>query len=216
MLLNDALAAIAADFGLDAAALTTYAAEDRMGGFNHDVNARRWPTGSMWEVEGQFLYALVRAMRPCHVVEIGSWVGCSATHILEAMAVNDAEDGSGGLLTSIDVDPGAGRDIPLSLRQRWRFLRGAAQDVIPTAIHSVDFGPVDIVFEDGPHDFEGTAAILAAVRDHLSPRLVISHDGAHFLVGADIRAAHVATFGAEPKILPIAPSDCGFCYQVMD
>jgi hypothetical protein len=189
--------------GLDPSPLYDYTQEDRIGGFNLDPNQRRWPMGSMWEVEGLLLYALVRTLKPRQVAEVGTWVGCSATHILEAMAVNGK-----GKLTSIDINPAAGQDIPLSLRKRWTFVQGRGEDCLAALTD------IDILFEDGPHDMEGTAAILATGRDHLNPRITLSHDGAHFLVGADIREAYRRVYRVEPRVLLIDPSDCGFCYVV--
>src|SRR5947209_4711129 len=115
--LDQALATLAAQLGLDPQALIAYAAEDHIGGFNMDVNRRRWAPGSIWEVEGKVLYALVRALKPAHVVEIGTWFGCGASHILEALAMNKK-----GKLTSIDTDPNAGSEILISLRKNWTFI----------------------------------------------------------------------------------------------
>jgi predicted O-methyltransferase YrrM len=86
--LQAGLQQLAHDLHLDARALLAYAEEDRIGGWHENPEQRRWMTGSLWEVKGQILYALVRAIKPEHVVEIGTWFGCSATHILEAMANN--------------------------------------------------------------------------------------------------------------------------------
>jgi len=196
---------IGTQLGLNADVLMRFAEEDKIGGFNHDPNTRRWPMGSMWEVEGKALYALIRAMKPRAVLEIGTWVGCSATHILEALAVNGK-----GRLVSIDTNGQSGDQIPLSLRKRWKLLEGRAEDVIPT----VALTDIDLVFEDGPHGLENTAAILDAMRKHLAPSLIISHDGAHFLVGANIREAYRRTFGQPPEAILIEPSDCGFAYWV--
>jgi hypothetical protein len=205
MTLREFFELICPQLGLDVDDCLAYADEDVIGGFNMDVNERRWPTGSLWEVEGKVLYALVRAMKPRNVLEIGTWVGCSATHILEALAVNGK-----GKLTSIDVNGGAGSQIPLSLRKKWSLLEGQAQDVISNNA----LPHVDLVYEDGPHDLAGTQAILEAVRDNLTPKLVISHDGMHFLVGNEIRTAYYNTFGENPQGAIIEPSDCGFAWRI--
>jgi predicted O-methyltransferase YrrM len=204
--LDQALATLAAQLNLDPAALSAFAAEDHIGGFNMDVNRRRWATGSIWEVEGKVLFALVRALKPEHVVEIGTWFGCGASHILEALALNKR-----GTLTSIDTDPNAGSEIPTSLRKRWKFIHARGQD----AIAAGQVAAADMVFEDAPHDIEETATILAAARDGLKPRLIISHDGMHFNVGVNVREAYRRTFGQDPQAVLIDPSDCGFAWQVL-
>lgn len=203
--LYSALSQLAADLNLDPNELYRYTHEDHIGGFNLDVNERRWKTGSIWEVEGQILFALVRAMKPMHVIEIGTWAGCGASHILEAMALNNK-----GALTSIDIDAKAGYAIPTSLRSRWEFVHMAGEHYLasePTI-------PVDIVFEDASHLLKETTELLTCIRDNVKPRLCISHDGAHFLVGFNIQTSYQRVFGEEPHTLLVEPSDCGFAYVV--
>ena len=72
---------IAAQVHIDAAQLYQYAMSDTLGGYHIDESQRRWPMGSLWGVEGQILYALVRILKPRRVVQIGGWVGCSAMHL---------------------------------------------------------------------------------------------------------------------------------------
>ena len=47
-----------------------------------------WPGGSVWEEEGRLLYGLVRALKPEVIVEIGSLVGCSTSHLALACRRN--------------------------------------------------------------------------------------------------------------------------------
>jgi hypothetical protein len=44
--------------------LIGYAAEDTLGGYHWDERQRQFPSGSLWQVEGQMLYALVRWLKP--------------------------------------------------------------------------------------------------------------------------------------------------------
>ncbi len=203
MNLYEAFVTLARPLGLDPKDLLRYAGEDVIGGYHADPHQQRWYCGSMWEVEGQILYALVRALQPDSVLEVGSFLGCSATHMLEAMAVNEK-----GHLTSVDIDGSAGRLIPLSLRSRWTLVVARAQDYI-----GQDSVQAQIVLEDGPHDVEQTSEILRAVKDHIDYRICLSHDGAHFLVGKNIQEAHQQVFGSVGTLL-VEPSDCGFAYQI--
>lgn len=204
MNLQDGLTRLALDLGLDAAELWAYADEDWIGGFNFNAADRRWPLGSVYEVEGKTLYALVRAMRPDHVIEIGTWRGCSAAHILAAMKANDS-----GTLTSIDPDPTAGSEIPAELRSRWEFINGYGQIYMKYQRPSAEF-----VFEDAPHDTEETTHILEVARDVAKPRIIMSHDGMHPVVGPKIRAAYQRVFGNAFRTLLIDPSDAGLAYKV--
>ena len=199
--LSEALDHIGKRLGLSHADLLGYASEDSIGGFHTDAAQRNWYVGSLWAVEGQFLYTLIRALKPDTVIEIGAFRGCSSTHILSALEAN-----KNGVLISIDVDEFAGSEIPANLRKRWQFIHGPAQEVLRQQRLTAQ-----LVFEDGPHD-DLTADILSAALT-TQPKLVLSHDGAHFLLGDMVRKAHQKVFGSCETIL-IPPADCGFTFQV--
>ena len=95
--LQQACNLIAAQVHIDAAQLYQYAMSDTLGGYHIDESQRRWPMGSLWGVEGQILYALVRILKPRRVVQIGGWVGCSAMHLALA-----CKDNGSGQVVSID------------------------------------------------------------------------------------------------------------------
>ncbi len=180
--------------------LMDYAREDAVGGY-----PARWPTGSLWEVEGQVLYALVRFLRPRHVLEIGTHYAASSSHILTALAANKY-----GTLTSLDLYPVQGDGPAPALRQRWTFVQAEAAQWIR------DNQPqAELVFEDALHDPTGTLDILTAVRDVVKPRVVVSHDAEHYLVGADVRQAFWQAFGTGNTAL-IEPSDCGLAWWVRE
>lgn len=195
--LKDALQQVATAGDLDAAELIRYADEDTVGGWHRDESERQWPTGSMWAVEGQFLYALVRALRPALVVEAGTMFGCSAAHILSALLKNRF-----GKLVSIDENAGSGKLIPRDLRDRWEFVAGNAAALIPSS--------ADIVVEDTDH-YEDTHAILMAAK-RSKAKLVIAHDAEHYLVGSSVRTSFREVFG-EYDTVQIEPGDCGFAYK---
>lgn len=195
--LETALRQIAKAGGLDADFLISAAAEDNIGGFHADPAQRQWPMGSMYGVEGQVLYALVRAMRPSLVYEIGADSGCSATHILTALEVNKK-----GKLVSVDRHESAGRLIPDNLRRRWKLLAGEAKDLVPES--------ADIVLEDIDHGPQ-TQELLSLLKN-CKMRLVLSHDAEHWLVGAEVRKGFQNAFGSCETVL-ISPSDCGYAYK---
>lgn len=205
MTLYEFFARISPALGTDADTLMRYAAEDEIGGFNLDAAQSRWIVGSIWEVEGKALYAIVRALKPRRVLEIGTRHGCSATHFLSALEANGE-----GELTSIDIADFPGT-MDETLAKRWTFVRADALEWLPK--NKKHF---DLIYEDGAHSFEFTRDMLAA-SEKAKPKLVISHDGLHFLVGADIRKAWDDVYGeGQYETALIAPSDCGFCYKFID
>lgn len=86
--LNETLTQIAAQIKCDAADLIAYAAEDNIGGYHFNAALQLWPAGSVWGVEGQIIYALIRHLKPAVVAEIGGWAGCSGAHMAAAVKMN--------------------------------------------------------------------------------------------------------------------------------
>lgn len=216
MLLNYALSKVAEQLSLDANALYRFAAEDEIGGFPASVPPYvDWAGGSIWSVEGKFLYAVTRAMQPAHILECGTKWGCSATHFLSAVNANGR-----GIVTSVDkgVDPdisgtGYGSRIPNDLRSRWRFhFPMSAQDFIRQ-----DNTPFDIAYEDTIHQYKETAEILSLMKARESVKVIISHDICHPWVGSEMRQAWSEVFGAagvDWQAYCIEPSDCGLAVWV--
>lgn len=197
MRLDEGLAALAARTGLDADALIAYASEDTLGGVDTG-----WPGGSVWRVEGQWLYALIRALRPDRVIEIGTAAGCSAAHMLAALNANGH-----GTLHSYDILANAGFAIPDSVsRERWRF---TAAD----AITALEAQPVtcQVAFEDGLHTTDFTRAALRTLKG-LTTGVLVSHDAMHFSdYGRMVREAWDAEIGQYDAMLMEA-SDCGLAF----
>lgn len=199
--LNDALGAIAAQLDLDAALLIDYAAEDDIGGFHSDPAQAKWRVGSIWGVEGQLLYALVRAMKPDSIAECGVNDGCSTTHFLAALAAND-----NGELHSVDPWEGAGNGVPNHLRTGWHVYHEGGIEWL-TEQPDASF---DILLEDMVHGLDATRDWWQVAQRKIRPGgVVISHDAAHPGVGADVRGG-IAAAGVEAQIYSIEPSDCGF------
>lgn len=212
MTFEDVLTNIANAYGLDSYDLIGYSYEDEISGW--DSGYGDWPVGSLWTVEGRILYALIRALQPNMVVEIGTNVGCSASHIASALKMN----GTGKLMTfdtagSVVIPPDKdghsavykpGQLIPDDLRP---FVEVVNADGIKYLREYI--GEVDFIFEDGAHSFEGTRDAWVSGLAVLNPGgLLISHDAAHFLVGETIRKG-IAAAGVVPNIYEVQPSDCG-------
>ncbi|MCI4372054.1 MAG: class I SAM-dependent methyltransferase [Thermoplasmata archaeon] len=114
------------------------------------------------------LYALVRLLRPRHVVEVGVSSGVSSAYLLQALARN-----AHGTLHSIDRPkpaphrPGARRPsttpswslppgrssgwaVPDALRGRWDLRIGDKRDVIPLLVEELE--EIGLFVYDVPHD----------------------------------------------------------------
>lgn len=156
---DDALRQIAAAAGLDGDALIGYANEDGVGG--RDTGA--WAGMSTFEAEGQVLYALIRALKPVQVVEVGVDSGGTSTHILTALDRN-----GDGQLYSVDINPEVGTKVPADLRHRWT-LRIEDARTVDLPDHA------DVIFEDGSHELAFTRDVLTRLKA-LNPRVILSHD----------------------------------------
>lgn len=201
MNLDTALTEIAAFLDLNAAELIAYATEDTVGGFHFDALQSKWPGGSLWEVEGRTLYALVRALKPDFAMELGSWHGCSTTHLLAALNVNR------GRLQSVDKWEGAGDLVPEDMRSNWAITYSEAIEFI----EQVDEKTlnIELVFEDCIHSESEVYAIVEALKPKLiHGAVVVHHDSEHGDDGQQIRRA-LDKSGVTYKSWLIEPSDCG-------
>lgn len=212
--IHSALDSIASAFGFDADTLIDYAALDPHGGYHPREGGDGFPIGSIWRVEGQILYALVRAQMSTRtdrlffrLLELGTHYGCSATHI--AQAIHDG--GGAGKLTCVDLNGAAGNMIPAHLLEYVEFVHGDMFAYLETQ-KPVAF---DFILEDGSHGADDVAKVWNAAHTLLKPGgLILSHDAEHFVVGADVREgiARAGYFGLMPpaRTYQVEPSDCGF------
>lgn len=207
--LKEALALMAEQLRKPLYILEDYAAEDSIGGFHHDPALRRWPLGSCWEVEGKLLYTMVRAIHPTRMYEIGTWYGCSTTHILAAMQRNHH-----GTLISFDLNGVQGDGPPEYLRNRWVFNHADANEAIQkrNGYPLPDNLSPDIVFEDGFHERDGTEETLRIVKELSKPKILMVHDSEHPGVGVNVRGAIEAVYGHDYTSVLIEPSDCGMAW----
>lgn len=120
-----------------------------------------------WRVWNEFVYILVRALRPRVMIETGVFDGHSTVLTLEALSHND-----GGLLISIDLPAvetiagsthampdttlPSGRQpgwiIPEALRDRHRLLLGDSKALLPRTLE--EFPDLDIFMHDSLHTYE--------------------------------------------------------------
>lgn len=201
MILDDALCEIAAFLNLDAEALKAYAAEDTIGGFHPDAAQAAFPTGSLWRVEGQVLYALMRALQPSNALELGTLHGASTTHLLSAKLRNGH-----GRLRSVDWWAGAGSMVRSDLRDGWDIRHEEAV----TYLKALDGTHIySFAYEDCIHSESEVYAIVTALRPALCKgAVVVHHDSEHGDDGDQIRRA-LTKAGVAFKSWLIEPSDCG-------
>jgi len=209
--LIDVLFQIEKQLGLELDSLLPLAEADAIGGFHPDPSQRQWGMGAIFGVEGQTLYALIRALKPETLVEIGSGTGCSATHIASALHDNrafyarlDIHVKPGGHLTT--VDRGNTPAIPADLLEYVTIHAGDGIDYLALLPDS----SVDFILEDADHTTEMCHAIGELVKTKLKPGgVLLVHDIAHWGVGADIRRGYDLA-GMEVRRYLIEPSDCGW------
>lgn len=196
---------VARQLGLDTVDILKYANEDTLPGY-YD------PTGDKWSVpfaaDGKFLYALIRALKPRHVLEIGTAQGGSARHILEAL--NRNEWGDYGLVC-VDINDDSKLDgIPDPLRTHARLYHENSDTWIQREMADQYRYEFDFIHEDGAHSIHNVQYVYNNL-PKLMPRggVILSHDVA-LGVGDDIRLGmRKAGFENVPEYL-YDGSPCGF------
>jgi len=126
--------------------------------------AERWGTPDRFR-PSLFLYHLVRAMRPEVVVEFGTAYGQGSLHMMAGLAENGA-----GQLHTLELDPHR-RERALEAFARFPELNRVTSlegNILDEAVPLAErVAPVDLVFEDGPHDGTVTMAAFEATIDHV-------------------------------------------------
>ncbi len=117
-------------------------------------------------------YALVRALRPTHVVESGVDKGLGSC-VLAAALLRNAADGSPGRLSALDINPDAGYLIGGPYADVVDLVLGDSLQSIP-ALRP----PVDVFLHDSNHSAEHERAEFAAIAPHLTPGAVLLSDNA--------------------------------------
>lgn len=180
--------------------LLPYAEQDDIGGFHPDPSQRKWGIGAIFAVEGKILYALIRALKPQTIVEVGSGTGCSTTHMASALLDNG---GSGHITT---IDRGNTPHVPSDLQDFVTIESGDAINILALMPdHSIDF-----LLEDADHSEALCAAIGELAKTKLKPGgVMIAHDAAHFGVGRDVCMGFDRA-GLDYRVYLTEPSDCGW------
>jgi predicted O-methyltransferase YrrM len=143
------------------------------------------------------LYALIRGLRPCRVLEIGVRWGTGAKII--AAALEDA--GGNGRAIGIDPDPQTFRATQRDLFGRYELLCGYSPKAIPDAAARLG-GQLDFVIIDAMHTYDHVQKDLKGTLPHVAVGgHILLHDAYH--VGIDQAVAEVLAENQDCV-------DCGF------
>ncbi len=144
------------------------------------------------------LYALVRLMRPQHVVEVGVSSGVSSAYLLRAIKKNEM-----GKLHSIDlpkvqrhqvfaegedspvalpVGKGSGWAVPPGLRAGWDLRIGPSEQVLPMVASELQ--RIDLFLHDSLHTFEHATFEFQTVDPKVPSGGVVLADNTDWLGGA--------------------------------
>jgi len=160
---RDHLAEIAADSALRDHIRTATAAAARRGLAEREVHYGRrvgW-------------YAIVRALKPAHVVETGVDKGLG-TAVLAAALLRNTEEGRAGRITAIDINPEAGY-----------LVRGGAWSSVVDLVYSDSVAalaaldrPVDLFLHDSDHSVAHERTEFTTVESKLSASALLLTDNA--------------------------------------
>lgn len=174
MKIENVLLLIGAQLSLDGNELIQYANEDTIGGYHNNPAYATWPGGSMWESEGRIIYALIRALKPETVIELGAFVGCSASHMAAAVMRN----GSGKVYSLDSGRAGAahGSLIPDNLKHLVTLISADGIEWL----EAQDDNSLDFLLEDMMHDTPSVKVVAELAMKKLKPGgLLINHDASH-------------------------------------
>lgn len=219
--LNESLTLLAAQIKCDPAELIGYTNEDDLGGYHIDESQRKWPQGSAWAVELQTLYALVRHFKPEVIVEIGGWLGASASHMALACRANGK-----GHITSVDNGVGGqphGALIPSELREYVTLVNEDGRVWLAAATAQ----SIGLLFEDADHSTQLVMELTRLALTKIEPAgILATHDAGHDFaivgggqkigssVGREVREG-LARAGAYSTVYLAEPSDCGLAITVI-
>lgn len=209
MNLDAAIETFAVHLNINAASMQTYANEDDLGGYHTDSQQRMFPVGSLWGVDGQALYALIRALKPQRILELGVRYGASTSHLRKAVAMNRT-----GSVLSVDIWAGAGEWIPDTLAGYGVLQFEDALTYIPM----LPDNSIDFVFEDMMHEREQVKAVIELLRPKLTLNAVIvHHDSEHGDEGKSIKQGIADAGITDYASVLIEPSDCGLAaYRLVE
>lgn len=210
MQLHEALELIAERFGLSADNLKQHVSEDAIGGWHTAPDVARWPMGSLFGVEGQILYALVRELKPLNVINLGVLHGASTAHIAAALKANGNDKAR---VYAVDKEPISLDRIDPTLHP---YIKPVQQDAVEF-LQGRWPAKATVLFEDLTHETEQVQAVWEIMLKKANlGSLLISHDAEHYIVGPWVKAG-IEGAGVDlddgVSVL-VEPSDCGlFLYQ---
>lgn len=117
-------------------------------------------------------YALLRALKPRHVVESGVDKGLGSC-VIAAALLRNAEEGAPGRLTGLDINPDSGYLVTGRYAEVADLVLGDSLQTIPRLST-----PVDVFMHDSNHSAEHERAEFAAVESHLADGAVLLSDNA--------------------------------------
>lgn len=218
---NEVLTLLAAQIKADPTELIAYADEDTIGGYHWNPALATWKQGSLFEVEGQTLYAIIRHLKPEKVVEIGGWAGCSGAHLAAAVIKNGF-----GHVYSVDNEVGGqshGADLQPEFQDVVTLVAANGEDWLAEQ----EDQSLGFVFEDASHSTELVALLSRLALRKLAPGgILANHDAAHDFayigggaivnssVGREVRDG-LAEANAFFKVYLAEPSDCGLAVTVI-
>ena len=220
--LNETLTMIAEHIKCDAAILMSYAAEDNIGGYHYNTALQLWPAGSVWGVEGQIIYALIRHLKPAVVAEVGGWAGCSAAHMAAAVKAN-------GVGHVYGVDDGSETSFepynrfPKDLQEYVTFVRADGREWLAQQPN----GSIGLLFDDASHAESLIIELAHLALQKCEPGgLFLNHDAMHdqafypdgsrtaSTLGRQVRDA-LDKAGLYFRPYLTEPSDCGLAITVV-
>lgn len=141
-------------------------------------------------------YALLRALKPAHVVESGIDKGLGSC-VLAAALLRNGEEGPTGRLTGLDINPDAGYLLTGRYAEVTDVRLGDSLTTIPQLS-----APVDLFLHDSWHSAEHERAEFAAIAPHLSPDAMLLSDNAtqtdELVAVADATGRRFLFFGEVP------------------
>lgn len=141
---------------------------------NERIGAVYYNPTDMCVTDRIMIYALVRGLRPEHVLEIGVRWGGAARIIANAL-----EDTGRGYAIGIDPETKAFRVSPSDLHNRYRLIEGSSPEDVPAAVELLG-GVVNFVFIDALHTHDAVRSDFEAVRPFLADDAhVLFHDNYH-------------------------------------
>lgn len=203
MNLTDTLFVIENFLGLETDSLLPLANEDNIGGYHPEPSQRQWGSGAIWDVEGRTIHALIRALKPVNVVEIGSGTGCSTNHIASALKANYLTPENYGHVVTLDRG-----NTPKILDGHNSFVTVLPGDAFEY-LESLPDNSIDFILEDADHSEEMCYRVGEIAKAKLKPGgVLVAHDAAHPTVGGGVVAGFRRALTGY-RVYLTEPSDCG-------